>query len=185
MSLSRARILIIVAVALAVAIFGITRLFASPSVEAEVSRTGSLDSMTAEVTKAGWVEMDHEMAGDAPGYQMPPGMMPGMPEQGEQRVAVAITIVNTSDQTRQLHPGEEFVLHSARDGKQWTAHSHTFGELPRLAPHSGVAGTLYFDLPPGDVADSDTWVEWTHGNTSARIFVPLNGATAPDHPHNQ
>ncbi len=185
MPLARARILIIVAIALAIAIFGVTRLFAAFSVEAEATRTGSLDSMTSEVTGAGWVDMDHDMSGNAPGYQMPPAMMPGMPEQGEQRIAVAITIANTSDQTRQLYPGEEFVLHSAKGDKQWTAHSHTFGELPRLAPHSGVAGTLYFDLPPGDVADSAIWVEWSHGDTSARLSVPLNGATPPDHQHNQ
>jgi hypothetical protein len=185
MSLSRARILIIVVVALAIAIFGITRLFAAFNVEAEASQTASLDSMTAQVTGAGWVEMDHDMSGDSPGFQMPDAMMPGMPEQGEQRVGVAITVANTSGQTRELYPGQEFVLHTARDGKQWTARSHTFGELPRLAPHSGVSGTLYFDLPPEDVTDSDTWVEWSHGNTSVRLSVPLNGATAPDHPHNQ
>jgi hypothetical protein len=185
MSLARTRILIIVVVALAVAIFGITRLFVASSVEAEVSRTGSLDSMTAEVTKAGWVEMDHDMTEDAPGYQMPPGMMPGMPEQGEQRMSLTITIINTSDQTRQLRAGEEFVLHSARNGQKWTPRVHTFGDLPRLAPHSGVTGTLYFDLPPEAVADSATWVEWSHGNTSTRLSVPLNGAIGGEHPHNQ
>ncbi len=185
MSMARTRILIIVVVALAISIFGITRLFAASNVEAEASRAGSLDSMTAEVTKAGWVEMDHDMAGDAPGYQMPPGMMPGMPEQGEQRISLTITVINTSDQTRQLRAGEEFVLRSARDDQKWTPRTHTFGDLPRLAPHSGVTGTLYFDLPPEALGDSSPWVEWSHGNTSTRLSVPLNGAIGPEHEHNQ
>lgn len=184
MSLARTRILIVVLAALAVAIFGATRLFATFGGQAQATvQVASLDSMTAQVTRAAWVEMDHDMSGTAPGYQMPPAMMPGMPEQGNQRVSVAVTVSNTSDQTRQLRPGEEFTLRVAKGGKQWTAHSHTFGELPRLAPHTAVTGTLFFDLPPADLADSATWVEWSHQDSSARLFVPLNGA-APDHQHN-
>ncbi|HET9144269.1 MAG TPA: hypothetical protein VFO68_33245 [Actinophytocola sp.] len=182
MSLVRTRIVIVLLAAMAVTAFGITRLFAETGAT-EVTRVGTLDGLSAEVTTAGWVEMDHDMSGNAPGYQMPPAMMPGMPDQGDQRIAVKLTVANTTAGTRQLRAGEEFTLHSAKDGKSWTPHSHTFGELPRLAGRNVISGVLYFDLPPADVADSATWIEWSHGDGSTRLFVPLNGAE-PGHQHN-
>jgi len=182
MSLMRTRIIIVLLAALAVTAFGVTRLFAAQSGAVEVSQVGNLDGLTAQVTTAGWVEMDHDMSGNAPGYQMPPAMMPGMPEQGQERIEVKLTIANVTDGTRPLRAGEEFTLHAAKGDKSWTAHSHTFGELPRLAGRHAVSGVLYFDLPPADVADSTTWIEWSHGGSSTRLFVPLNGA-APEHQH--
>jgi hypothetical protein len=182
MSLVRTRIIIVLLAALAVAAFGVTRLFVASSEAVEVSQVGTLDGLTAEVTTAGWVEMDHDMSANAPGYQMPPAMMPGMPEQGQQRIAVKLTVGNTTGATRPVRVGEEFTLHAAKDDKSWTPHSHTFGDLPRLAGRNAISGVLYFDLSPADVVDSATWIEWSHDGSSTRLFVPLNGAE-PGHQH--
>jgi hypothetical protein len=185
MRLARTRIVIIVLAALAVAIFGVVRLVDSFGVEAQASPVGHLDNLNVQVADAGWVDMDHDMSANAPGYQMPPQMMPGMPEQGKERLAVTVTVTNTGDDTRPVRPIEEFALHATKDGALLPPHSDTFGELPRLAAHNAVNGTLFFDLPPGDVADSSTWLEWSHGGTKARISVPLNGIGAgPPHQHN-
>jgi hypothetical protein len=185
MRLARTTIVLVVLAALAVAIFGIVRLVDSVGAEAEASPVGRLDNISAQVTTAGWVDMDHDMTGNAPGYQMPPQMMPGMPEEGKERLAVAVTVTNTGDATRPVRPIEEFALHATKDGQLIPPHSDTFGELPRLAAHNAVTGTLFFDLTPGDVIDSSTWLEWSHAGTRARISVPMNDAGAgPVHQHN-
>jgi uncharacterized protein DUF4352 len=180
---TRTRIVIVILAALSLAIFGVTRLVASLTADPEPVQVGSLDSLTAEVTVAGWVDMDHNMSANAPGYQMPPAMMPGMPDQGEERMSVTVTVTNTSDQTRPLHPANEFTLRAAKGDRKWTEHSDDFGELPRLAPHSAVTGVIFFDLPPADVSDSPMWIEWSHSGDSASLSVPLNGAV-PNHQHN-
>jgi hypothetical protein len=178
MSLARTRIILVILAALAIAVFGVSRLIGSLATAAEASQVGSLDGLTTQVTKAGWVDMDHDMSGNAPGYQMPPAMMPGMPEQGKERIALTITVTNTSDRTRPLVPREEFALHAASAGDLVPPHS-------RLAPHNAVTGVLFFDVPPGDADHSDMWLEWSHDGTSAKVSVPLEGAGAgPDHQHN-
>lgn len=179
MTLSR---VLVVLVALAVATIGVVRLVASPDGHPVTDSQASVDSLTAQVTAAGWTTMDHDMSGDAPGYQMPPAMMPGMPENGDQRLAVSVTVVNTSDDTRPLRPGKEFALHVGAEGRQVAAHSDTFGDLPRLAPGNAINGILFFDLPPDDLAGSPAWLEWTHGNAANRLTIPLDGVG--DHSHN-
>jgi hypothetical protein len=170
--------------ALAVAAVGAVKLAASLTTPATAAEQATVDGLTAQVTTADWTGMDHDMSGDAPGYQMPPAMMPGMPDNGDQRLAVSVTVVNTSDDTRPLRPGDEFTLHAGDDGEQWTTHSHTFGELPRLAPHNVITGILFFDVPPGALTRFPVWVEWTHGDTASRLTVPLDGVRGgPTHSH--
>jgi hypothetical protein len=185
MSLVRARVVIIVVAAFAVAAVGVARLAASLATPTTVSVQATVDSLTTRVVTADWTVMDHDMSGDAPGYQMPPAMMPGMPANGDQRLAVAVTVVNTGDDTRPLRPGKEFTLRAGAEGRRWTPHSDTFGELPRLAPHNTVEGTLFFDLPPAELTASPAWIEWTHGDTANRLTIPMDGVSAgPSHSHN-
>lgn len=179
----RIRIVILVLAALAMAAFGIVRLVDSLRPELQATAVGHLDNLNVEVTTAGWVDMDHDMSANAKGYQMPPQMMPGMPEQGKERLAVSVTVTNTGNDTRPVKPIDEFALHATKDGQLITPHSDSFGELPRLAPHNAVKGVLFFDLPPGDMVDSATWLEWQHAGTRARISVPMNGS-GPAHQHN-
>jgi hypothetical protein len=177
--------MLVVLAALAVAVLGVTRLIGSLSAEAPAGQVGSLNGLTAQVTTVGWVAMDHDMSTTAPGYQMPPAMMPGMPEQGKERLSVTVTVTNTSAGTRPVVPRDEFALHATKDGALIAPHSDTFGELPRLAPQNAVTGALFFDLPPGDVADSAAWIEWSHSGTSTKFAVPLNTAgSGPAHQHN-
>ena len=180
MRLARIRIVIVVVVALAATLFGVTRLFAAFNTEAQATEVGSLDGLNVQVTQAGWVGMDHAMDGQ-PGFQMPPAMMPGMPEQGKERFSVTLTVVNTGDASKAAKLGKEFALHTGKDAELITPQSDTFGELPRLAGRNAVNGTLFFDLPSGDLDDSATWLEWNHGDSTARILVPVNGATPHQH----
>lgn len=184
MSLPHLRIVIVSAAAVAVTATGVVRLAVTPDTPAQVTGQATVDSLTAQVTTADWTEMDHDMSGDAPGYQMPPAMMPGMPEQGDQRLAVSVTVVNSSEETRPLRPGKEFTLR-AENGGRWTAHSDTFGELPRLAPQNAIRGILFFDLPPAELTKSPVWLEWTHGDTASRLIIPVDGVRVPpNHSHN-
>src|SRR6476469_9666868 len=99
MPLLRARVVIVIAAAFAVAALGVARLAASLATPATVDLQATVDSLSTRVVTAEWIVMDHDMSGDAPGYQMPPAMMPGMPKNGEERLAVAVTVVNTGDGT--------------------------------------------------------------------------------------
>lgn len=185
LSAPRLLVVFVVLAALSLAIFGVVRLVDSLRPELQAAPIGHLDNLNVHVDTAGWVDMDHDMSANAKGYQMPPQMMPGMPEPGKERLAVSLTVTNTGDDTRPVKPIEEFALHATRDGQLIPPHSDSFGELPRLAAHNAVTGVLFFDLPPGDVVDSATWLEWQHGGTRARISVPMNGAgSGPVHQHN-
>ena len=183
MSLPHVRITIVVLAAAAVTTAGVVRFAVAPDVPAAAVAQAGVDGVTAQVTSAGWTAMDHDMSTDAPGYRMPPAMMPGMPENGDHRLAVGVTVVNTSDDTRPLRPGEEFALRTGPEGRPWATHSHTFGDLPRLAPRNAVNGILFFDLPPDGPAGSPAWLEWTHAGTVNRLAIPLDGTSAPSH-HN-
>src|SRR6266540_1699256 len=141
LSAPRVRIVVVVLAALSVAIFGIVRLVDSLRTEPQAGPVGHLDNLNVQVVTAGWVDMDHDMSANAPGYQMPPQMMPGMPEEGKERLAVNVTVTNTGDDTRPVRPIEEFALHATKDGQLIAPHSDSFGELPRLAPHNAVKGT--------------------------------------------
>jgi hypothetical protein len=180
MHLARIRIVTVVVVALAAALFGVTRLFAAFNTEAQATEVGSLDGLNVQVTKAGWIDMGHDMA-STPGFQMPPAMMPGMPEQGKERLSVTLTVLNTGDASKAARLGSEFALHTGKDAELVTPQSDTFGELPRLAGRNAVNGTLFFDLPSGELDDSSTWLEWSHGGSTARILVPVNGAVPHQH----
>jgi hypothetical protein len=185
MSLPRLRIIVVTVAAVAVTTTGVVRLAITPDAPAQAADQATVDSLTTQVTTADWTNMDHDMSGNAPGYQMPPAMMPGMPEEGEQRLAVSVTVVNSSDETRPLRPGKEFTLRAGENGGRWTPHSDTFGDLPRLAPRNAIRGILFFDLPPADLADSSLWLEWTHGDTTSRLTVPADGVRVPpSHSHN-
>jgi hypothetical protein len=178
----RVRMVAIVLAALGVAIFGVVRLVDAFTVAnlGPLNAVAHVDGLDSRVVSASWVQMDHDMSANAPGYQMPPAMMPGMPQGDDQRLAVSIAVTNTTGETRPLIPEDEFVLHA--NSKEVPANSGSFGDLPRLAPRNAIDGVLYFDLPPADLVDSSSWLEWTHDGTSTRLALPLNGAV-PTHSH--
>jgi hypothetical protein len=180
---SRVRFVLVLLTALAAAVFGAVQLLAEQAADPVVhDQMANVDSLNAQVTNVGWTEMDHDMAPDAPGYQMPPAMMPGMPEGDDQRFAVGVTVTNTSSDTRPLRPASEFTLHVGKAGRTVKAQTDTFGELPRLAAQNAVKGVLYFDLPPAELAESPAWLEWTRGDTITRMALPTDTASG-DHGH--
>jgi hypothetical protein len=172
-----AGISLVLTAAAAVAFFGVRELVGADEPQKSVEISASLNGLTASIGAADWVMMDHDMSSTAPGYQMPPAMMPGMPAEGQQRLAVTVTVVNTTGETRPLRPGKEFLLRTESAEEPLVVHSDTFGELPRLAPGSAVSGVLYFDLPP----HSPTWIEWTHEGATARLAI---GVAPPHSNHN-
>ncbi|HEU5475936.1 MAG TPA: hypothetical protein VFV67_35370 [Actinophytocola sp.] len=183
----RTRIVLVVLAALALAVVGGVQLFAAPNSEpmVEAGPVATMDSLTTQVETATWTEMDHDMSGTTPGYQMPAGMMPGMPEGDDQRLAVQVTVTNTSSGTRPMRPAEEFTLRAGKDGRSIPAQTDTFSELPRLPAGNAVKGILFFDLPPADLAES-AWIEWKRGDKITRLALPMDTASGGHgHSHGQ
>ncbi|HKT04377.1 MAG TPA: hypothetical protein VJT31_33040 [Rugosimonospora sp.] len=150
-----------------------------PLPQAEAS--ANLDGLNASVSDAGWLSMDMPQTG---GYQMPPAMNPGMPAAGDERLAITVTVLNTTGTTGSLHAAQEFTVRTAKDGKTWTPISNTFGDLPRLAAGNGVSGLLYYDLPSADISGQDPiWVDWSRPSGTRALEIPLPGQ-APAHAHN-
>jgi hypothetical protein len=144
--------------------------------------SANLDGLTAAVQRAGWLGMD--MAGPTSGYQMPAAMMPGAPAEGDERLAITITVANTGGGTRPVHVAQEFSLRGP-DGQRWTPQATTFGDLPRLGPDNAITGELYFDLPEADVAkysQSSIWVEWNYQGGRSQLEIPALG-DSPVHTH--
>jgi hypothetical protein len=142
--------------------------------------SAGLDGLSAAVTEAGWLSMDMPQTD---GYQMPAAMNPGMPAAGDERLALTITVVNTTGTTGSLRTTKEFSVRTAKDGKRWTPVSGTFGDLPRLAPGNGVTGILYYDLPASDVSSAaPVWVDWSRSSGTRALSIPLPGL-APTHSH--
>lgn len=180
----RARIVFVVVVTLAVTVLGVGRLVMASGSPAVTMALATIDGMTAQVTTAGWISMDHEMD-ESPGYAMPDSMMPGMPTGDDQRLSVTVTVTNTSAETKPLRPIEDFKLRVGATGKEWAPKADTFGSLPRLAPNNAVSGILFFDLPPAELGDSQLWIEWTHSGDEANLTLPLGPAGEdPGHSHN-
>jgi hypothetical protein len=139
---------------------------------APAASTGRVGRLTASVGDAGWLGMDHDMSTTASGYQMPPAMMPGMPAAGDDRLSVAVTLVNTGPDTVILHPVDEFTLHAGPAATKVAAYGGTFGELPRLGPGAAVSGSLFFDLPPSQLDSAGAWLDWSRDGGSVRLSIP-------------
>jgi hypothetical protein len=177
----RGAVVLVVGAAVAVSVLGVGQLVGAAPPEPP-SPTSTLDGLRVSTGSPGWLAMDHDMSTNAPGYQMPPAMMPGMPAEGEERLAIPITVANTAGATRPLHPAQEFTLHARPGGPALEPHSTTFGELPRLPAGSAVTGTLFFDLPSAEL-DESAWIEWRHDGATARLAIgPADSGEPHAHP---
>jgi len=163
--------LLVMLTALAAAAIGVGSMIVSPGA-APTESTALLGRLTASVGDAGWLGMDHDMSTTASGYEMPPAMMPGMPATGDDRLSIAVTLVNTDSGTVTLHPVNEFTLHAGPSATKVAAYGGTFGELPRLGPGAAVTGTLFFDLPPSQLDSAGAWLDWSRDGGSARLSIP-------------
>jgi hypothetical protein len=170
----RAGIVVLVLVALAAATFGVVRLIDTWTAPPPMGHDGTLDGLHTRIEKAGWVDLDDMADSMAPG--MPMNKMQGMPEDGDGRVEIKVTVVNSTSQTHQFLAAEEFVLRADKGDKRWTPSADTFGDLPRLAPRNAVSGLLFFDMPPDELKDTAVWLEWERDGTSAALSVSLSGS---------
>lgn len=142
------------------------------------------DGVAAQVRQARWIAHDHnDESGTGPGYQMPLSMMPGMPADGDVRLAVSVTVTNTGTVGRAVDPAAEFTLRNASTDESWPPRADTFDGLARLGSRSAADGVLFFDLPQEEADSSQLYVHWKHADWSARLTVqPDQDAGSHSHP---
>jgi Domain of unknown function (DUF4352) len=142
------------------------------------------DGVAANVREARWIAHDHNAEpGTGPGYQMPLSMMPGMPEDGQTRFAVSVTVTNTERVGRPVDPVREFTLRDAATGESWQPSADTFDGLSRLAAGNAADGVLFFDVPEPDLGQRRFYVDWKHGRERVRLAVqPSQDTATHSHP---
>jgi hypothetical protein len=150
---------------------------------APVAVANAPDGTAAAVTASRWLSHDEQADQAGSGFQMPLSMMPGMPADGQVRLAVSLSLTNSSGALRALDPAAEFVLRDERSGEQWQQVADSFGGLPRLSPHSGADGVVFFDLAPPTDNGRNLYLYWKHSSMSARLAITLNGAAPAPHAH--
>jgi hypothetical protein len=150
---------------------------------------GALDGMQAAVVKAQFLDHDHadpipqdsSAAGGPAGYQMPAGMMPGMPADGQSRLLIQLNLSNGAGQAKAVDPVTEFVLRNEQGGS-WPTMGDTFGGFSQLNPSNGVAGAVFFDVPTEGATQRQWVLEWKRGGRTTHLAVPL-GTAPPAHSH--
>jgi hypothetical protein len=141
------------------------------------------DGVAARVVQARWIAHDHNAAtGSGPGYQMPLSMMPGMPADGQIRLALSVTVTNTATGGRPISPEDEFTLRDAGSGESWRPATDTFDGMSRLGPLSAADGVIFFDLPEEKQGEGQLYVDWKHSKRSVRLAV-RPGQDAGTHSH--
>lgn len=141
------------------------------------------DGVAARVVETRWVAHDHNAeTGTGPGYQMPLSMMPGMPAEGQARLAVSITVTNTGSAGRPVNPNEELTLRDAAGDESWRPVADTFDGLSRLGSLSAADGVVFFDVPESKQAGEQFYVGWKHAGQSVRLAV-RPGQDAGTHSH--
>jgi hypothetical protein len=146
-------------------------------------RAVAADGVATEVRDSRWIAHDHNAeTGTGPGYQMPLSMMPGMPEDGQVRLAVSVTVSNTAPAGRPVEPAGEFTLRDGATGESWRPAADTFDGLSRLGPRSAADGVLFFDVPEADQVQRQLYVDWKHEGQRMRLTVGP-GQDAATHSH--
>jgi hypothetical protein len=130
------------------------------------------DGVRARVVEARWIAHDHNAeTGTGPGYQMPLSMMPGMPADGQTRLAVSVTVANTAVSGRPMNPEDEFTLRDAASEESWRPAADTFDGLSRLGSRNAADGVIFFDLPEEKQAEGQLYVDWKHAGRSVRLAL--------------
>jgi hypothetical protein len=141
------------------------------------------DGVAANVRGARWIAHDHNAdTGTGPGYQMPLSMMPGMPADGQTRLAISVTVTNTEGAGRPIDPAGEFTLADAATGERWQPSADTFDGLSRLPAGNAADGVVFFDVPGSDLGQRRFYIDWKHGRERAQLAVQPGQDSAP-HSH--
>lgn len=168
----------VVVLALVLAVIGVV--MASTSGAGASENAATVGGLTARLSTAGWVNVDHQMM---PGYQMPAQMMPGVPAEGDARLAVPMTLVNSGRNVEIYAMEDEFRLVGGADQDPRVPESDSFGGGGRLAPGSAVDGILYFDTKTPEPQDSPLFLEWTRDDHTVRIRLPFSPGSVPPSQH--
>lgn len=151
-----------------------------------------ISGLTTEVQRVGWVDFDHGHVMDldgGPGFMMPDQMMPGAPSlAGDQaRIAITVTLTNTSSRTREFNLAGEFSVTGGGDRQPQPLVADSFGAFPRLAPGAAINGTLYFDVAVPLADHPPLYLVWQRDGRTARLPVPAGdqtpGPEEPGHGH--
>lgn len=148
-----------------------------------------VDGLVLRLESAAWLVHEHEDApppsevslnqdSAAPSdegqqFPMPASMMPGMPENGQQRLHVELILRNESNQPRHFGP-DEFRL-EASNNHSWKPQDNTSFLNVTVEPGQALSAALSFDI---DEAATNLFIVWSRGNSLVRI--PM---TDPDHTH--
>lgn len=133
--------------------------------------------------------LSNDMTGQGPvkntnphGFKMAPSMMPGMPQAGDNRLRVEVSISNVST-VNQRYAMNEFKIVTAK-GQSYPpdpVDGSTQATSAILRPGFWTTIDLYFDLPAA--ANKNLTVQWTHGGTSVSFPVNTNGKLPAPHIH--
>jgi hypothetical protein len=130
------------------------------------------DGVATRVVQARWIAHDHNAdTGTGPGYQMPLSMMPGMPADGQARLALSVTVTNTASGGRPVDPEDEFILRDAASDESWRPAADTFDGLSRLGSLNAADGVIFFDLPEEKQGEGQLYLDWKHAGRSVRLAV--------------
>lgn len=127
-----------------------------------VVREAVSSGLFLRLESADWVH--DSMTHPETGYAMPASMNPGMPLPGQQRLAVEVSVRNTSRQHQEFNV-EELELRSPDDAI-WPAVSSEVGHVV-LDPGEGVSAFVQFDVPeklPG------ARLVWTRGGANVSLL---------------
>lgn len=141
----------------------------------ELGEEASAGGMSLSVGVAEWVDPG-EMNEQAQVFPMPASMMPGMPDTGQGRLHMEVSLRNPGAGVRAYSP-DEFRL-EAGSGIGWEPSQSSF--LPgALGPHEALSGDIYFDVPQ---TNEGLYLVWTKGES--QIYMPAaNGAEVKPHLH--
>lgn len=151
------------------------------------------DGLVLRVESAAWLVHEHADAPPPPGtnvnqnsadsngqnadqgqqFPMPASMMPGMPENGQQRLHIELMLRNEGNLPRSFGP-DEFRL-EASNNHLWKPQDNTSFMNVTVQPGQALNAALSFDI---DEAAANLFLVWHRGGSQVRVPV-----ADPDHDH--
>ncbi len=141
----------------------------------ELGEEANAGGMSLVVGVSEWVDPG-DMNEEAQVFPMPASMMPGMPDAGEGRLHMEVSLKNPAGGVVE-YSSAEFRL-EAESGTVWEPFQSSF--LPgTLGPREALSGDIYFDVPQ---TNEGLYLVWT--KDGSRIYMPAaNGAEVKQHLH--
>lgn len=141
--------------------------------EGRVVRSVRLDGLLLRLERLGWLH--HEM--ETGGARMPAQMMPGMPEEGLQRLTVEVAVRNDGPTAATFGPGE--LVLAAADGTRFPPGRTEIRDVV-LRPGESVVADFQFDVPE---RSEGLALEWSRGGRRVALVttrpLPHDDGAAP------